>query len=104
MMEQIERIRYYEKILDEANRAIEDMSEAIEKYEIVKEKMVELEAYYGSDVWRSDYEDDEAGKLPAELKRGVLSDDAVYNLLTRYDILEEEIKAMADEEYEMNQE
>jgi hypothetical protein len=29
-----------------------------------------------------DYEDDEAGKLPEDLKRGVLSEDAVYNLLT----------------------
>ena len=29
-----------------------------------------------------DYEDDEAGKLPKDLKRGVLSEDAVYDLIT----------------------
>ena len=27
---------------------------------------------------------DEAGKLPADLKRGVLSEDAVYDLLTEH--------------------
>ena len=29
-----------------------------------------------------DFEDDEAGKLPQDLKRGVLSEDAVYDLIT----------------------
>ena len=28
-----------------------------------------------------DYEADEAGKLPADLKRGVLSEDALFDLL-----------------------
>lgn len=96
-MEQIKRIQYYEGILDEANKAISDLSKAIEQYEIVREKIIELEAYYGSDAWRRDYEDDEAGKLPADLKRGVLSEDAVYDLLTRYDVLNEELKAMSEE-------
>lgn len=96
-MEQIERIQYYEEILDEANKVVTDLSKAIEQYEIVREKIIELEAYYGSDTWRRDYEDDEAGNLPADLKRGVLSQDAVYDLLTKYDIVSEELKAMNDE-------
>ena len=29
-----------------------------------------------------DYADDEAGKLPRDLKRGVLSEDGVYDLIT----------------------
>ncbi len=41
-----------------------------------------LEAYYSGGVWRQDYDDDCAGKIPCELKRGVLSEDAVYDLLT----------------------
>lgn len=96
-MEQIERIQYYEGILDEANKAISDLSKAIEQYEIVREKIIELEAYYVSNTWRRDYEDDAVGKLPADLKRGVLSEDAVYDLLTRYDVLNEELKAMSKE-------
>jgi len=38
--------------------------------------------YYEGPLWREDFEADEAGKLPKDLKRGVLSEDAVYNLLT----------------------
>ena len=30
-----------------------------------------------------DFELDEEGKLPADLKRGVLSEDGIYNLLER---------------------
>lgn len=95
-MKQIERIQYYEKILDEANKAVSDLSKAIEQYEIVKEKIVELEAYYESNTWRRDYEDDESGKLPADLKRGVLSQDAVYDMLTKYDILSAELRRIAN--------
>ena len=95
-MEQIERIQYYEKILDEANKAVSDLSKAIEQYETVKARIIELEAYYGSNTWRRDYEDDEAGKLPADLKRGVLSQDAVYDMLTKYDILIAELRRIAN--------
>lgn len=35
-------------------------------------------------VWREDFEADEDGMLPADLKRGVLSEEGIYNLLTDY--------------------
>ncbi len=41
-----------------------------------------LKAYYGSELWKQDYADDEAGRLPADLKRGVLSEDGLWNLLS----------------------
>ena len=34
-----------------------------------------------SGQWLKDFEADEKGKLPANLKRGVLSEDGLYNLL-----------------------
>ena len=40
-----------------------------------------LFCYYDSGQWLRDYETDEAGLLPKDLKRGVLSEDAVYNFL-----------------------
>ena len=43
-----------------------------------------LEEYYQSPLWRSDFEADEAGELPADLKRGVLSEDGVFNVLEEY--------------------
>ena len=42
----------------------------------------DLDAYYTGEDWLKDFEDDEKGKFPPELKRGVLSEDAVYDLLT----------------------
>ena len=38
--------------------------------------------YMDSGDWLRDYERDEKGELPADLKRGVLSQDALYDLLT----------------------
>ena len=36
-----------------------------------------------SHQWQRDYEADERGLLPANLKRGVLGQDALYDLLGR---------------------
>ena len=44
----------------------------------------ELEAYYTSDAWKQDFASDEAGLLPEKLKRGVLSEDGIYNLLEEF--------------------
>ena len=81
-MEQIVRITYMERILDEATEAVSSLSESLEKYSAVQDKLQELAAYYSSKQWRQDFDDDSAGKLPQDLKRGVLSEDAVYNLLS----------------------
>ena len=40
-----------------------------------------LKEYMDSGQWRLDYEADEAGEIPASVKRGVLSEDGLYNLL-----------------------
>ncbi len=80
-MNQIERIQYFEKILDEVAPAIRELEQAIENYHGIQDKLKELEDYYDSPLWMKDYQDDEMGKLPSDLKRGVLSEDAVYNVL-----------------------
>ena len=42
-----------------------------------------LEDYYKSQQWKDDFAMDEAGEFPDKLKRGVLSEDGIYNLLER---------------------
>ena len=81
-MTQIERITYYETILNEAEDALELLGDALETYRALQGRIRELDDYYGSDEWRQDLEDDEAGKLPADLPRGVLSEDGIWDLLT----------------------
>lgn len=84
MMTQIERITYYEEILDKVEDASAKMDEALESFSQVQSLVKELDAYYGSEDWRKDFEDDEAGRLPTDLKRGVLSEDAAYDALTNH--------------------
>ena len=89
---QIERIKKMESYLDEAGAAITELAEAMDRYEKVQSKYYKLENYYGSTKWIDDFEADEAGKLPADLKRGVLSEDAVYNLITDHSELMERMQ------------
>ena len=79
--EQIIRITGYENMFDEIAEASENLKSAVNAFETALTKAEELEAYYLSDEWKKDFASDEAGLLPADLKRGVLSEDGVYNLL-----------------------
>ena len=81
-MEQIERINVMEALLDQAAAAVKGLEQALDQYETAQTALRSLGEYLGSEEWMEDYEADEAGKLPADLKRGVLSQDTVYDLLT----------------------
>ena len=81
-MEQIERIRHYESLLDRIAPVLENLEEALDAFDGIQEDVKELSAYYESDEWRDDFEADDAGKLPADLKRGVLSEDGIYDVLS----------------------
>ena len=66
-MNTIERIAYMESLYDLALRT----------GQIPRE----LREYYENGQWLLDYEADERGELPATLKRGVLSQDGLWDLL-----------------------
>ena len=79
---QLARIRLMERRLNRATAAVKRLEAAFDKWEDAQEAIAALEEYYGSDLWKQDLADDEAGRLPADLKRGVLSEDGIWNLLT----------------------
>ncbi len=81
-MTRIERITEMERCLDASRAAVDRLAEAFDAYEAVQKDYIKLSEYYGSAKWNDDYDADAAGKLPADLKRGVLSEDAVYDLIT----------------------
>ena len=81
-MEQIERIQYYESLLDKVAPVLENLEEALDAFDGIQEDVKELAAYYDDDDWREDFEADEAGRLPRDLKRGVLSEDGLYDVLS----------------------
>ena len=59
------------------------LEKKIEEYEAFQPEIRRLEAYYTSQQWKDDYAMDEAGTFPEKLKRGVLSQDGIWNLLER---------------------
>ena len=77
----IERISEMERHMERATEAVMDLSAALDKYEEAEASIAALSSYYGSDEWKKDFEAEEAGHLPANLKRGVLSEDGIWNLL-----------------------
>lgn len=62
-----------------------DYFHSMEKRELChndRDLLQRLVSYYASPLWRQDYEADERGELPKGLKRGILSQDALYDFLT----------------------
>ncbi len=80
-MGQIQRIKNMEEKYIKSQKAIKELNKALKEYSKVQESIRELAAYYSGSDWKKDYQDDEKGKLPKDLKRGVLSEDGIYNLL-----------------------
>ena len=71
---QIDRIRQMEQHLDAVRSAVAAMTEALRQRDAAREAAEALDAYYGSG-------DHEAGLLPRDLPRGVLSEDGIWNVL-----------------------
>ena len=77
----MERIARMEALFDRLREALGESSPPIsmEEYRTLKKALAD---YLESGDWLRDYELDEAGLFPPELKRGVLSQDGLYDLLS----------------------
>ena len=76
-----------EERFDRVSDAVSKLSEALEAYRSVQDELSILNSYYGSDEWKQDFADDEAGLLPKDLKRGVLSEDGVWDVMSENQVL-----------------
>ena len=79
--ERIERITAMETALNESRDAVDHLQEAVSELVDAMDALQSLSEYYGSQAWHQDRAADERGQLPADLARGVLSEDLVYDLL-----------------------
>ncbi|MBR6028959.1 MAG: DUF4298 domain-containing protein [Clostridia bacterium] len=82
-MTRLERIAHFEQVLDQAAAAARQLENALDTYDSLKDDLKALEQYYIGLEWMEDYAADEAGLLPAGMKRGVLSQDGIDDLLNR---------------------
>ncbi len=78
----IERITQMEHHFEKALAIIKEPTKTSKMLEELKEDVAILDEYYGCELWKQDLADDEAGRFPAGLKRGVLSEDGIWNLLS----------------------
>ena len=76
----IARIGEMEQALNEAAEAVRRLDESLDRYAAAREALEKLSAYYGSAEWHA-HRADEAGALPPDLRRGVLSEDGIWNVL-----------------------
>lgn len=78
----VKRVEEMEKLLDECASAVRDLSAQLERMEALKSSMTKLYKYYGSEKWHNDRDADVRGELPNDLRRGVLSEDLIYDNIT----------------------
>ena len=97
-MNQTERIAKMEAAMERVSRAVKNCQKALEQFASLEEDIDMLNDYYMDGDWRKDYEDDEKGKLPKTLKRGVLSQDGLFDLLEESDQLRIVLVALDEEE------
>ena len=96
-MGQLIRIREMEQRLTSSLEAVRQMEEALDRYQAAQTNITILATYLNSDEWRQDLADDERGFLPPDLKRGVLSEDGIWNLLDDNSRLARQMQTLADQ-------
>ncbi len=77
----ISRITEMEEKFDSLRQSVRALEDAIMQSQDFRDNYKALKKYMDSGKWLKDYETDEKGELPSELKRGVLSQDGLYDLL-----------------------
>ena len=79
--ELVARVREMEERYDRLRRVQASLEDALAAFSRVQPDLDALQEYMDSGQWKADFERDEAGEIPAGVKRGVLSEDGLYDLL-----------------------
>jgi len=83
--ERLIRVREMEERYDELAGVLARLEEAVAALQAAEPGLEALRAYMDSGQWQEDFEADERGEIPAEVKRGVLSEDGLFDLLQEAD-------------------
>ena len=82
--EKIERIQRMEGYLNDYAKTLEETKQAMEQLKEHQESYIQLRDYYSSQVYFDYLELSNQADFPADLPCGVLSEDAVYDLLDEH--------------------
>ena len=87
--QRIAHIQQMEGVLNTSEALIKELYEMLERWEAHQPALKQLIAYYESEQWMEDYDASNEGQLPKDMPQGVLSEDAVYNVITDIKSLKE---------------
>ena len=87
MKDTVNRIKAMEKRMRRAEKVLKSMEYALDEWDMMNSDLKVLNKYLGSEDWKADLKTDEEGMLPANLRRGVLSEDGIWNLLVDQRVL-----------------
>lgn len=90
----VERVSLMESAYDDVSEMVSSLSNSIDKYVELQAKIELLDRYQESKQWTLDYEADEAGNIPSHVKRGVLSEDGLDNLLRDVEDVEDRMTSI----------
>ena len=77
----VKRVAEMEERFDSLQQSVRALEDALNLSQDFRDNYKALKKYMDSGKWQTDYETDEKGELPPDLKRGVLSQDGLYDLL-----------------------
>lgn len=95
----IERIKSNEDKLDKIKLVVNNLERAINDFETIKPLIKDINKYYGSKEWFNDKENLEKGKIK-NIKSGILSEDAVWNLIEKISELNNTMNKIKEEIWE----
>ena len=76
----VKRIKELESVFDEVSKTLKEEPIKLSDTEY-QNKIKILVDYLDSGMWLKDYELDEKGLIDQSVKRGILSEDGLYNLI-----------------------
>lgn len=91
----LKRIEKMEARMNDWESQINQMNTAVSELEKQLSDLQSLYHYYYGPEWREDLALDEKGQLPEDLRRGVLSEDGLYNLFGDTGALAENLYSLA---------
>ncbi|MGO3018461.1 MAG: DUF4298 domain-containing protein [Anaerococcus sp.] len=80
-MEKYEHIIQMEKRLDKHTEILVKLKEILDEFVENQDEYNKLKEYYISEQYREDLDKSNNGKFPSDLKCGVLSEDAVFDMI-----------------------
>lgn len=78
---ELARIQALEKLYDEWAAMLPSLKAAQAQWREARVRLAELQRYHESAQWQRDVEADAAGRIPADMPRGILAEDTLWNAL-----------------------